>query len=591
MASKTKVYKEKKNEITSVIDFETDPFEYGKEVYPFAWDFFDGKKHVTQWHHVYNNPRSHLPCVESLVTFLHTLTEPHRIFAHNGGKFDFLYLLPWINRHDSMLVIDGRIVTCKIGSHILHDSYAMLPVALKTTGEKLEIDYDKLKWECRHKHKDEIIRYLLQDTEALFNYATAWRNEFGNNVTMASAAMSKLKQFHSFEILSESWDTVIREYFYGGRVQCFASGIINQAIKHYDINSMYPSVMKHYLHPVSANPIEGNRITRNTYFVEWEGYSDAAMPVRAMDGSLNFPNAYGVYKSTIHEFNTGLELDCIQVNRVIRSWSFLKAISFDQFIDHYYGLRNIARENNDFVYMLFWKLVMNSAYGKFAQNPRNFFDREIFQLDELPNSNDICTCNASPEFEHEDCTCGKWILELPSTKHGYAIMKRKRVLKNRFAELNPGYRNVATAASITGAARSILFRAIRNCDTPLYCDTDSLFCSSLGDAKIDSKELGAWKLENTGTRMAIAGKKIYALSNPELKCVCDGYGEVLKAFKEMYQDCPRHICKASKGGVLSYSEIEAIAMGAVIKYEKPSPAFKLDGSQKFFPRKIRSTVA
>jgi hypothetical protein len=39
-----------------------------------------------------------------------------------------------------------------------------------------------------------------------------------------------------------------------------------------------------------------------------------------------------------------------------------------------------------------------------------------------------------------------------------------------------GFYNIATAASITGAARANLLRNLSLSDRPIYCDTDSIIC-------------------------------------------------------------------------------------------------------------------
>jgi hypothetical protein len=70
----------------AVIDAETDPFRYGRKPEAFAWGFYDGETYVDFW-----GADSTL----KLMNYIAALREPHVIYAHNGGKFDFFYLLPW----------------------------------------------------------------------------------------------------------------------------------------------------------------------------------------------------------------------------------------------------------------------------------------------------------------------------------------------------------------------------------------------------------------------------------------------------------------------------------------------------------------
>ena len=105
----------------AVIDLETDPFEYGKIPQPFAAGFYSDQTYEQFWGD---------DCVEQLMYFLHDLKESHLIYAHNGGKFDFLYMLQYF--HQKINLINGRIVKGNIWRHEMRDSYAALPISNKT---------------------------------------------------------------------------------------------------------------------------------------------------------------------------------------------------------------------------------------------------------------------------------------------------------------------------------------------------------------------------------------------------------------------------------------------------------------------------
>ncbi len=130
---------------------------------------------------------------------------------------------------------------------------------------------------------------------------------------------------------------------------------------------------------------------------------------------------------------------------------------------------------------------------------------------------------------------------------------------------NRGFFNVATAASITSAARAELLRGLSKAKRPIYCDTDSIICESL-DADHNPKALGAWKLEGTGDKACIAGKKLYVI----------------------YKD-NEAVKMASKGVRLKPAEIERVCMGEIIEYKNPVPKFKMDGSTQFTTRNVRMT--
>jgi hypothetical protein len=198
-------------------------------------------------------------------------------------------------------------------------------------------------------------------------------------------------------------------------------------------------------------------------------------------------------------------------------------------------------------------LILNSAYGKFALNPRKF-KQWLLTIGTVPTpqwSEDYVNgwkihCNNGPMH----------IWERPNPRKG-------------------GFYNIATAASITGAARANLLRNLSIAKRPIYCDTDSILCEDFNGYLHDT-ELGAWKIEATGNLAAIAGKKLYALF---------GDNKVLK--------------KASKGCKLTGEQILSIASGAEISYRNPVPSFHLHrkgklllgdiGSADFITRTIRQT--
>jgi len=182
---------------------------------------------------------------------------------------------------------------------------------------------------------------------------------------------------------------------------------------------------------------------------------------------------------------------------------------------------------------------MNSAYGKFAQNPDGFKDWCIVDNEALPMP-------WLPEHEFDN----GWIIYSRPTTKPHSIFRY----------------NVMTAASITGAARAMLLRGLHGAVNPIYCDTDSIICESL-DGDLDEYRLGAWKQEACGDRVAIAGKKLYAVTNK---------GELVK-----------HACKGVR---ITPSQIFDVAEGSEVLYENMAPTFSLTKKTKFIKRRVRATV-
>ena len=519
----------------AVIDFETDPFKAGRIPVPFAWGFYDGTIYKDHWtRNAWETPDQ---CADELIKYIGDIEEPFLILAHNGGKFDFLFIIKHLT--GAIKIVNGRILQAELGVHTLRDSYAILPIPLSQSGGKMEIDYMLMERNVRESHRAEIMTYLKADCKSLYDLAVAFYSEFGDALTIGGTAMKQLKSFHKFESGHEKFDQQFRPYYFGGRCQCFETGVIETGIKGIDINSSYPDTMRRLLHPVSVAHIVSQKIGTHTMFVKWQGKNFNAVPVREKFG-LNFNTDYGIFNTTIHEFNAGLETGTIEPDKIIETVSFREVQTFENFVDHFYNARLKAKADDNVFLALFYKLILNSSYGKFAQSPDNFKDSIILPWGE------VAPAPFEIEFTHGE----------------YAIWSKPSLQKTYF--------NVATAASITGGARANLLFGLSNAVRPLYCDTDSIYCEDF-TGELDDKKLGKWKLEFEGTSIAIAGKKLYAVMGQD--------------------ETGNTVClkKASKGTRLNPLAIYMIARGDTVETVNDAPTFKLDGNHQFINRRIRNT--
>lgn len=530
----------KKLKRIAVIDFETDPFKYGREPRPFVAGFFDGEKYLSFWGR---------DCVAQIAKYL-AFREPLLIYAHNGGKFDFYFLLEQID--NPVKIINGRIVTAAfLRRHEIRDSYAILPIPLEAYA-KDKINYDIFESDVREKphNKKAILSYLQTDCEKLYELVNAFCDRFGRKLTIGGTAINQLRERHPFPNTSEAHDKLIRPFYFGGRVQSFESGIVRAPMRIYDVNSMYPHVMKHYRHPIGERYItiekpqilpDGRIKNYNAgghpYFLQFEGENFGALPFRTGEG-LDFNVRSGEFFATSHEIKVALQHKLVLIRKPIRAFMSYKSVTFDKFVDEFSAEKIAAKKSGNKAAEIFAKLILNSSYGKTGQNPENYFDWLLVKTgQDLP-----------PE---------PW--ELYERNHAGSIW-RKPI--DRLS-----YYDVAIAASVTGAARAVLLNALCNTTRPFYCDTDSIICQNLKNVEIDAYKLGAWKLEDTGTAGAFAGKKLYAIYKGT---------ECIKL--------------ASKGARIMPEQIKEIAQGATIKYFQDAPAFKLTGKATFIARRIKSRI-
>lgn len=514
------------------VDCETDPFKYNRVPQPFLWGAYDGEQYLE---------------FESTPALACWLAGQDAIaYAHNGGKFDWHYLIEYLNTCEPITVISGRIARAKLGECEIRDSVNLLPVALKQLsteqGEKLDIEYWKLEKEHRRKHWREIQAYLEQDCRVLYSAITEFIDTYGLHLTQASAAM---KIWESMSGEKERTDaeyfSAYSRFYYGGRTECFEKGLINSPFQVFDIKSAYPHAMHAARHP-KARP----------HAAEWDGQDGAALvtviaeargvfPYREESGSLGFPN--DGLERCFHV--TGWELMLYEekfgpVKEVVECYRFALKYDFSPYVNKFYALKEQAEKENKPGQRLFAKIFLNALYGKYASNPQKYED---FQLIDLK--------------EH-------------TTPEGYQItdvLAEGRVFVSKPLDENRHrFFNVCTAASITGFVRAKLARVILESTRPLYCDTDSIACERFAGDKL-GPSLGQWELEANCVRGAIGGKKLYA-----------------------FETTSGNYKTASKGAKLSEKDIFRIAAGVSINYKNDAPTFsaKKDGA-RFVKRTIKRT--
>lgn len=531
-------------------------------VEPFVAGFYDGEKVITLWDE---------DCVARQVEWIKDQRESYTIYAHNGGRFDFFYYIKYFSAEAK--IINGRIIQAKMGKHEFRDSYAIMPFALADY-EKDVIDYEKFRKKVRNKHKDEILKYLTKDLTALYELVVMFHREFGDKLTIGSASMAQLKTFHKFSKGSEEYDKRFRtDFYFGGRNQVIKPGITEGDIRIYDVNSMYPFVMSTMLHPIGT----GHRITRNiepdTCFIVAEGRNYGAFPMRQKNNSLDFTKGYGTYWVSIHEWQAAIDTGFFKPTKILKCYNWPQRGNFTEFIDHFYQARLKAKAKGDRIREIFYKFILNSAYGKFAQNPNNYFDWSITPYGDPPPEWHECVplCD-------EKCR-KKWTMVYIHDGE-YVIWKRPLQRLSWY--------NIAIGASITGAARSLLIRGLHATKNPLYVDTDSIICVGDSSVPIDDIKLGAWKCEGTGRVAAIAGKKMYAVFSEDVEGLCAAARKKGKPDPEIFQGMAL-AKKAHKGAKLTGTEIVEIARGAEVDSYNPVPSFKWDGTHTFTKRRIRST--
>lgn len=556
-------------------DCETDPFLYGRVTVPFLWGLYDGKDFT------------HFDRTEDFVAAV--INQSIILYAHNGGKFDFMFLLDFITETKAQ-IINGRIVSMFLGKAELRDSYAIIPEPLKNFGDKKEIDIWKLEREAREEHRAEILRYLYYDCKSLYDGCAAYRVAAGKHKTIASNALAFSKRIGiNPGKTNHRFDMKYRRFFFGGRTEVFQPGTHNN-ITVLDIHSAYPFAMTHnhangkeFQRGGSLTSLPRDEIERS--FIVLNCRSNGAFPKRVLghNGGLMFPHAYDEFHVTGWEYLAAKEFDLIDREEILSIRTSPETINFKEYVEHWFKMKLENPKSKSKINYTIAKIMMNSLYGKLAQDISKYYDYKI-----VPPGTGICS-EFEPGMDEKICNkCGGadanhgWILYTENPKR--EIHRRDSLWKYRFQsgvewEGKNLYHNVATGASITGFTRAHLLRAIHTVGVHniIYCDTDSLICSEGADLSglQISENLGDWGIEDSNAPVGhFAGKKLYGI-----KCSDDYFARTGNRYKI-----------ASKGSKLAFEELERIVNGETIQWQSPAPSFSIDGNANFVVREIRSTA-
>jgi hypothetical protein len=530
----------------AIFDVETNPFDNthpNERIVPFLGVLYaDEFPPIIIWDNDFTS------WLSRVVDAFNSLPAPYTIYAHNGGKFDWQFLLSHLT--GQVQFKGSGLMKARLGNHELRDSLHILPVKLASIAKDV-IDYALFVPHLREANRPQITAYCISDCAHLLPVIKTFRAEFGDALTIGGAASAEVAKHYKVNTLGELTDAYFRKFYFGGRVELLAGrGTYRGPYKLFDINSSYPNAMANFKHPISstftvydAKPA----IRPNTTFIELTCRNKNALVAFDEDtATLSTNIKHGRFFTTIHEYKTALELGLISNIKLHSTIDFHEHSDFSDFVIPRYNARaeykdllEIDPDNIDIQRKsLLVKLILNNAYGRWAINPRNFKDMYLCLPNEQPPYPDM-----KPFHENQS----------------YIIWARPAV-RQKFA-------NVATAASITGAARSELMRAIHHAVSPIYCDTDSLICLDLPHTELHPSRLGAWSLEAEFDVVHVAAKKLYAARN-----TTTGKTKV----------------RAKGINGLTFDEVADLVNGKTIIKTLSAPTFKADGTQRYITRTLRA---
>jgi len=292
-----------------------------------------------------------------------------------------------------------------------------------------------------------------------------------------------------------------RAAYYGGRTECFFIGRYENPVRVYDVNSMYPAVMRENVFP-SVHVCHLKRPSRSE-MERWVSEfcvcalvtletDEPAYPLRTKD-KLIFPvGRFETFLSTPEIAYALARGHFVKADNVA---VYEKAPLFASFIEELYERRLEATRKGDETARYMLKILMNSLYGKFGQRGK-VWEREGEAADD--------EFRVWKELDYE-------------TGHVYNWRQYGGVLE-RLSEEPEGLESYpAIAAHVTAYARMFLWGKICSIglENVLYLDTDSLYATAGAwialESVSDLERLGAWKLERESPWVRIHGPKDYEM--------------------------------------------------------------------------------
>jgi hypothetical protein len=418
-------------------------------------NFFDGESHSTFiGEHCRYKAWGHL----------HSIA-PNIVWAVNA-EYDLINIFgPWIGKLTTLQYVKAGLMRASYREAAITflDTIRHWPVSVEGMGKIIglaKLTMPHLGCIC-----DDCVEYCRRDTEITWRYVYAMLERYNDlgltslRSTLPSMAFQLFRQFYpnEFPSIPEYIKNSMRKGYFGGRVEIYQTNEIDGPINHYDVNSLFPSVMlsESYPNVDSLYVTEKPDFAKEGIFEGWINLPSSdfpCLPVRSSEILFPYGSLYGSwpYPEVRQALNDGAEiLSCKQ------------AIEFDEVENPFDGYVKFCYqkrlESINVIDSQFYKLLLNSLYGKFGSH------------------NEITVIYNDEE-------------------------------KSLSGESKQA--NIIWSAYVTSYARLKLLGYLRSASKNYYTDTDSLFTP---DKLPTSSEIGALKLEGIYSKAWFKGNKIYCV--------------------------------------------------------------------------------
>jgi DNA polymerase type B, organellar and viral len=524
---------------------------------PYCISIYDGKTPVSFYLTEYKNSD------EMLTTAVNYLMKrkynQYKIFLHNLSYFDGIFLIKIISdlsKTIKPIIRDGRIIDLNLqfnnnkSSIYFRDSYLLLPASLKklainfkvqqkglfphlfVNNSDIDLNYIGKIPEYKYFNEDEIsldeynnyctkfntnnwnlksecIKYCEQDCISLYQVI----NEFNKQIfklfrldilkypTLSSLAFgifrTKILGDSQIPLIDGDLYHDIKKGYTGGSVDVYKP--YGEQIYRYDVNSLYPYVMKEYPMPTGHPTYFEGDISQiekkpfGIFEVEVESPKDINIPLLQLRYKTN--NGVKTIAPKGKWISTYLSEELYNASnygytfKILKGYLFDKEYIFKDYVDFLYNIKvNSSKESPDYIIS---KMLLNSLYGRFGMTP------EIENHMILSNNEALKIYNKYEVRNVCDFNNGR---ELLSYFDGNISEQRKN--------LNI---SIPISLAVTSYARIHMsqFKTMKDINL-YYTDTDSIDINKPLEDKYIGKELGKMKLEHIFDKILFLAPKVYS---------------------------------------------------------------------------------
>lgn len=412
---------------------------------------------------------------------------------------------------------------------------------------------------CNKKYVEKLLIYLNNDVDILqkilAKYMSIYQNLVGSfeAYTIPSLALilfrKKYLRLSIINKLTPGIDALIREAFLGGICDIFRpTAEEDQKIYYYDINSLYPYVMRKYNFP-TGKPVyfKGTdiKLTGDTIFFGFfkcyvETPENMYIPLISIKTDEGLKQPLGKFEAFLFSEEALFAMEHGYKITPIYGYSFTPAKLFDDYVETL-SKERLKYNKGDCVNVVV-KLLLNSLYGKFGMHMEHTIT-EIISHDQIKDYikyYKLLFCEPLNKDENSD----KFIISYEkginyevlenSLKNGLiTIDEYKKFESNTKYDLSLCNTAVHIAAAITAYARIEINKyKLMYQKYLLYSDTDSLLLTiPLESSLVSATELGKFKLEGIYDKAYFIAAKCYSLfdyKNKEVKIVMKGLSKDTK---------------------------------------------------------------